>query len=92
MVKARPKVKKALPEKMCSCGAKFTPERKWQRFCSRECRQRDWSENHQRISLDDEESISHVVRKISAAPINSPLFLAVKSAVYSKVQQRKKKR
>jgi len=41
-------------ERLCECCEReFEPKKKWQRFCTPECRSRKWEEMNPRVKLLD---------------------------------------
>ena len=47
------------------CGAKFTPKREWQRFCSSACRFADWNEKNPRQRIVGEQ-LQRIEAKLDA--------------------------
>ena len=39
----------------CFCGKEFSQKRKWHKYCSEKCKQKDYHKKHIRVSKEDYE-------------------------------------
>lgn len=85
-------LKGPLPEIMCACGQKFRPKNGWQRFHSPECRRTEWETKNRRINPKNKEDVAHLIALVESARPGSALFIAMKKAVYRKVQKGSRKK
>ena len=81
------KKRKALPERECACGVRFTPNTTWQKFHSRECRDDDWDSKNRRVNAEKPASYEWLIKMVQEAEPDSGLFREMQKAVYSKVQR-----
>lgn len=52
-----PKVKPTLPDRICEfCKDRYTPVKKWQKYCDKQCQWMAWDKNNPRVKRDERES------------------------------------